>query len=176
MGLPSHYKLPGQSRGETCLICQTLTRGPTSLVQFKYGEYVYLCRGHASEEFRTQNGGRDFALSISKASKSAGRLTKTREKALRAIYEEMPAARSVEPVVRARPGSYAWKKARRRVEAAFAEGVVAIEALCEVVERQIGKLALRTVEAPSVRTVRRWRQERRFALPGWEPPPARRRG
>lgn len=174
--LCSHYKAEGQAKGPCCLLCQTRSEGVARAVHLAYGEYVYLCAGHASEEFRRQRGGRDFVHSIWRACQSAGQLSPRRRKALRwltgqlSAFQNQPAAPAP---VRARPGSYAHKTARRAVEDACRRGVVAIGTLREVAHAAIGKLALRSVEPPSPRTLRRWRAERRWALPGWEPPTRR---
>lgn len=172
MSLPSHYKAEGQGKGEACLICQTQTRGGAKAVYLGFGEYVFLCPGHASEEFRRKRNGRDFALSIWKASRSAGRMTKARRKALDRIFGELNGPKPDAPTERQRPGSYAWPGARKAVEDACAKGAQAIGSIRDVALKQIGKMALRTVSAPSDRTLRRWRADRRWA----EPPGAPARG
>ena len=170
MSLPTHYKAEGQTRHGPCLICQTLTRGAVVKVYLGYGEWVQLCRGHASEGFRKSRGGRDFAASISAALKSAGRISKTMGKALDRIFAQLTAPPPPPDNDAAKPGSYAWAGARKAVELACSKGVVAITSLVAVALQQIGKMALRTVKAPSERTIRRWREDRRWVLPGWKPP------
>ena len=175
MPYKSHYKAEGQTRAGPCLLCQALTKGPVFTVHLGFGEYVQLCRIHASKEFRESRGGRDFAHSLSAACKAYGNISKNRRKALNRIFAQLNAPRSDAAKELAKPQSYQLKKTRKAVEHACSKGVVSIKQLMQVAVEQLGKMALRNVAAPSKRTVRRWRQERRWALPGWQPPLVARR-
>lgn len=86
-----------------------------------------------------------------------GCLTAARRKALDAhlaSLRERPARR--------RPGSYAWPAVRVRAERLFAGGhdVAAVQ-------QRVEGAAYGVAKAPTARTIRRWRRERRWLAPGW---------
>ena len=167
----SHYKAEGQTRDGPCLLCQALTQGPVVRVDLGYGEFVQLCIYHASREFRESRGGRDFALSMLLACKAHGNISKNRRKALDRIVKQLHAPQTDAAKELAKPQSYQLKQARKAVEHACSKGVVNVAKLLQVAREQLGKIALRKIDGgPSKRTIRRWRQEARWRLPGWQPP------
>lgn len=152
--LPTLYKARKvPTKQVVCAICVERTRGRTEAVELGYGVRVHLCRGHASQEFMTQRGGRDFVLTLQRLWRAHDCLTVARSRALR---RHLAACTGVE--ARPRPGSYTWPSLRREAEAEFAAGrpVKAVIA------------ALRSLHAdgaavpPSIRTMRRWHSERRW--------------
>ena len=170
MAYMSHYKAEGQTRQGACMLCQTLTKGPVVRVDIGYGEYIQLCRTHASKEFRESRGGRDFAHSLSVAFHAYGNVSKNRRKALDRIFKQLNAPRTDAAKELAKPQSYQLKRTRKAVEQACSKGVVKIGQLMQVALEHLGKVSMRKVDPPSKRTVRRWRQEARWRLPGWQPP------
>jgi len=74
--LPTLYKARGLSTKQpVCAICVERTRGRTEQVRLGYGVGVWLCAGHASREFQTRRGGRDFVRTLSGVWKANGCLT-----------------------------------------------------------------------------------------------------
>jgi hypothetical protein len=152
--LPTLYKARKvPTKQPVCAICVERTRGRTRPVELGYGVFVHLCAGHASTEFQTQRGGRDFVLTLQRLWQAHGCLTVARSRALRRHLAACSGA-----AARPRPGSYAWPRLRREAEAEFAVG------------RPVGAViaALRRLHAagaanpPSARTMRRWNAERRW--------------
>lgn len=164
--LPTFYKLRTGRRAEPCLLCMTRTRGRTVDFDLGYGETVVLCAGHASREFRYQRGGRDFHLSVARASAAAGCLGRNRERALKSTWEQTTRRTQEETPARPLPGSYAWPDLRRLVEDACQRGVVTIAKLRELIEAHLrAELRRGRIRLPSNRTLRRWRAERRWDIP-----------
>jgi hypothetical protein len=148
--LPTLYKARKvPTKQVVCAICVERTRGRTRPVELGYG----LCTGHASREFMTQRGGRDFVLTLQRLRQAHDCLTVARSRALR---RHLTACSGVE--ARPRPGSYTWPTLRRDAERAFAAGRPA-EAVIAALRRLH---ADGTAVPPSVRTMRRWNAERRW--------------
>ena len=166
----SHYKhRSGQPRGaKPCLLCP-LTHGPTTLVHLGYGEVIWLCPAHASRDFRVSREGRDMLLSVMLESQAAGAWTKRRSHALTRFLATD--GYTAPPGPRPRPGSYAWPDVRRAVEELCRRGEVSMRRLLALVE-QATRAGVKGgwMRAPSVRTIRRWREERRWELDGWVKP------
>ena len=80
-------------------------------VDLGYSEFVYLCEGHASEEFRRQRHGRDFVHSISRACQAAGHLTPRRIRALRRLSRLLGTPQPPPASGRARCSSVVFRKA-----------------------------------------------------------------
>src|SRR5438477_8626564 len=118
MSLPSLYKARNVGKQNPCAICVDRTRGRTQRVSFGYGVEVWLCPGHASVGFLTGRSGRDLVVTLSGIWHANGCMTASRHRALDAHL----AALTQRPA-RARPGSYAWPRARVRCERLFAAGV-----------------------------------------------------
>lgn len=162
---PTFYKLKSGFRGEPCMLCMTLHRGPTTEVHLGHGVYVFFCEAHASLEFRRQRGGRDFNLSMSFAFKAAGCWTTNRKRALQAIWDHDRAVEEAGPSPRKRPGSYAWPDLRLLVEDACRRGIVSIRKLRALLEEHLrAELRRGRMRLPSDRTLRRWRLERRWEI------------
>jgi hypothetical protein len=154
--LPSLYKARKvATKQPVCAICVDRTRGRTQRVWFGYGVEVWLCEGHASVEFLTQRGGRDVVVTLTAVWRANGCLTSSRHRALDAHLASLRSRPR-----RDRPGSYAWPKMRLRAERAFARG-----ALVSAVRTHLLEAAYTNAEPPSARTIQRWHQERRWALP-----------
>ena len=161
MQLPTLYKAKVPTKQTACAICLDRTRGRTQRVTLGYGVTIILCQGHASVEFMTQRGGRDFVLTLSELWKAAGCLTTARHKALDTHLRALRPRRT-----RARPGSYAWPKLRLHAEQLFSAGTP----LAHVTHR-IRTARYHNANPPSTRTIHRWHHQRRWLEPG-RPPPA----
>src|SRR3954449_7440686 len=98
--LPTLYKARKvPTKQVVCAICVERTRGRTRAVELGYGVRVHLCRGHASREFMTQRGGRDFVLTLQRLWQAHDCLTVARS---RAIGGPLPAPSGGEGRARAR--------------------------------------------------------------------------
>ena len=118
--LASLYKARGPStKSEVCAICVERSRGRTVRVHLGRGVSVWLCAGHASDDFRRRRGGRDFVLTLHRLWSAHGCLTKPRS---RALDDHLAAMRSEPPAPRHRPGSYSWAALRRDAEQRFRAG------------------------------------------------------
>src|SRR6476646_3686681 len=142
--LPTLYKAKVPTKQTACAICLDRTRGKTQQVRLGYGITITLCSGHASVDFLTQRGGRDFVLTMSELWKAAGCLTTSRHKALDAHLRALRPRRT-----RHRPGSYAWPALRLQAERLFASGV----GLAHVIARVRGAHYV-NANPPSIRTIR----------------------
>jgi len=152
--LPTLYKARKvPTKQVVCAICVERTRGRTRAVELGYGVRVHLCQGHASQEFMTQRGGRDFVLTLQRLWRAHDCLTVARSRALR---RHLTACSGVE--ARSRPGSYAWPTVRRDAESAFAAGRPVEGVIAAIRRLHAGGPAV----PPSVRTMRRWNAERRW--------------
>ena len=140
--------------GEVCAICVERTRGRTVRVHLGRGVSVWLA-GHASDDFRRRRGGRDFVLTLHRLWSAHGCLTKPRS---RALDDHLAAMRSEPPAPRHRPGSYSWAALRRDAEQRFRAGEDPVRVIRDLRRRHSGGVAT----VPSVRTMRRWYQERRW--------------
>jgi hypothetical protein len=152
--LPTLYKARKvPTKQVVCAICVERTRGRTRAVELGYGVRVHLCRGHGSQEFMTQRGGRDLVLTLERLWRAHDCLTVARS---RALGRHLAACSGAE--ARPRPGSYAWPSLRREAEAAFAAGRP-VSAVIAALRRLHGDGA---AVPPSARTMRRWNAERRW--------------
>lgn len=152
--LPTLYKARRvPTKSPVCAICADRTRGRTRVVRLTHGVSVSLCEGHASVEFQTQRGGRDFVVTLMRIWQANGCLTIARHRALDA-HLELQAGRPGRP----RPGSYAWPSLRRLVEQEYRSG----EPVQSVHARIHRTHATCPARPPSMRTLYRWRQERRW--------------
>jgi hypothetical protein len=106
------------------------------------------------------NAGRDFAVTLMRTWRAHGCLTRARS---RALEHHVNAVRALgRPVVRKRPGSYAWPRLRLDAEACFARGERVLATILRLRERHAADHAT----VPSVRTMRRWfAQSRWMRLP-----------
>ena len=161
--IPSAYKnrfIP--HKAQLCAICQLRTRrsAPAQLVQLTFGVTVWLCPMHASEEFMTMRGGKDFALTLTRSWLAAGCYTRARDRALTAHLERLDRDRTRrQRPERALPGSYHWKALRNETEHRAAAG----EALATIIRDLRARHAHDYADAPSERTFRRWYTDRRWA-------------
>lgn len=142
-----------------CAICVDRTRGKTQRLSLGYGVSLWLCEGHASVEFLTKRGGRDFVLTMSRLWAAHGCLTASRSKALNAHIMGLRSQSQ-----RHRPGSYAWPRLRVQAEQMFAAGATA-----NAVSNRLYARSYHPVEPPSSRTIQRWRQQRRWCVRGSPP-------
>jgi hypothetical protein len=157
------YKARGVStKQQVCAICVERTRGRTTNLQLPYGVSVWLCADHASKEFVTMRGGRDFVLTLHRPWQAHGCMTKRRSKALDAMLASGRTRRA-----RARPGSYSWPRLRTEAEGLFARGVPVRRVIAELRKRHAQDYA----RAPSVRTMQRWFGQRRWEDPLPRDPP-----
>jgi len=139
-----------------CAICSDRTRGRTVALPLTYGVTVRLCERHASPEYQMRRDGLELTETLERLWRAHGCLTAARRRALAAHV----ALVTREPAPRARPGSYAWPELRRLAEAEFARGGPALP----TVHRLRRELAGGPVTPPSVRTMLRWYNQRRWAL------------
>lgn len=148
-----------------CLVCQTLTEGEARDIYLGYGVTIRLCARHASIDFIRADSGRHFSLTVHQALRSAGRLTRNHVKALDSFIERhvRPGRRRSDAAERARPGSYAWREIRMRLEERLARGSLSTAAMAGLVRDWL-KVELRRgrVSMPSLRTLRRWRLDARW--------------
>lgn len=150
------YKARGMpTKGEVCAICVERTRGKTAKVDLGRGVQVWLCRDHASDEFRRRRSGRDFVLTLHRLWSAHGCLTKPRS---RALDDHLAAMRSEPPALRHRPGSYAWANLRAEAEQRFFDGEDPARVIAELRDRHAPDYA----QVPTARTMRRWFHERRW--------------
>jgi hypothetical protein len=141
-----------RTKQPVCAICVDRTRGRTERLDFGYGVAVWLCERHGAVEFLTRRGGGDIVATLQQLWTAHGCLTAARRKALESHLHSLR-ARSPRPL----PGSYAWPAVRLRAEHAFALGRPTGTVVSDVLESAYGEAT-----APSVRTIRRWRTQRRW--------------
>jgi hypothetical protein len=152
--LPSLYKARHvPTKQPCCAICVERTRGRTHLLRLTHRVSVWLCEGHASSEFQTRRGGRDFVRTLMGVWRANDCLTAARTRAL-----ERHLAHQRERPQRPRPGSYAWPDLRRHLEARYAQGATPA-ALAPGVRATYATCPAR---APSARTLQRWHHQRRW--------------
>jgi hypothetical protein len=152
--LPTLYKARGvPQKRPCCAICVERTRGRTEQVRLTHRVTVWLCGPHASAEFQTRRGGRDFVRTLMGVWQANDCLTAARSRALGAHLD-----RQRERPQRSRPGSYAWPDLRRALERRFAAGATPVGVAPGVAE------AHRSCPArlPSRRTLQRWHHQRRW--------------
>jgi hypothetical protein len=153
--LPTLYKARNLPlKRPVCAICVERTRGRTEEVRLGYRVTVWLCPGHASREFQTRRGGRDFVRTLWGVWQANGCMTQARHRALDAHLAGLRARRR-----RAKLGSYAWPELRRALEDRYAQGApplhphqLAANPACHTC----------TARTPSRRTLQRWHAERRW--------------
>jgi hypothetical protein len=152
---PTLYKARNvPTKQQVCAICVDRTRGTTQRVQLTHRVAVWLCHDHASREFQTRRGGRDFATTLDRVWKANDCLTIARDKALRAHLDQLRGTGRPRP----RPGSYAWPDLRRALERRYAHGTTPHEAHTAV-QHEHGAGPARP---PSRRTLQRWHAQRRW--------------
>ncbi|HSS59311.1 MAG TPA: hypothetical protein VLK59_14960 [Solirubrobacteraceae bacterium] len=152
--VPTLYKARGMPLKQACCaICVDRTRGRTRRVTLSNRVSVHLCDAHASHEFQTRRGGRDFVRTLMGVWRANDCLTLARSRALDAHL----AALRVHPA-RPRPGSYTWPELRRDLEGAYAAGATPAE-LHPAVRTHLQPYPARP---PSRRTLQRWHAERRW--------------
>jgi hypothetical protein len=147
-----------------CAICAGRTRGRTVALPLAHGITVWLCERHASPEFQMRRDGLELTETLERLWRAHGCLTAARRRALAAHV----ALVTRKPAARARPGSYAWPELRRLAEAEFACGGPALP----TIHRLRRELAGGPVTPPSVRTMQRWYNQRRWQTVDAAPPRA----
>jgi hypothetical protein len=153
--LPTLYKARGvPAKQPVCAICVDRTRGKTQKVRLTHRVSVHLCLAHASTEFQTRRGGRDFVRTLMGVWQANDCLTLARNRALDAHLERLTGP----PPQRPRPGSYAWPALRRAVERDYAAGATPARVTHEVHQRYANCPAT----PPSRRTIQRWHNQRRW--------------
>jgi hypothetical protein len=153
----SAYKHPTLPRKQTpCAICMLQTEGKTQLVELTHGVSVWLCRWHASEEFRTMRSGRDFELTLFLAWRAQNGYTRNHAKAL-ATHRRAHQGRKRRSE-HDLPGSYHWKALRNEAEERFAAGETLASVRRDLLQRHADDVA----DAPSERTIRRWFHDGRW--------------
>ncbi len=163
--LPTYYK---NRKASTCpcLVCQTATIGNASDFYLGHGVTIRLCERHASRQFIEADNGRHFELAIHLGLRSAGRLTKRHVTALTSFVSRFSNRHESDRLRTGAtlPGSYAWAEIRARLEARLENGALSIQQMVELVTAWL-RVELRrgVVTMPSLRTLRRWRFERRWA-------------
>ena len=142
--LPTLYKARSvPTKQAVCAISVERTRGKTRLVELGYGVSVHLCAEHASHEFQTQRGGRDFVLTLQRLLACA----------------RLPDHRPLERAPQA--------PLRVEAEAAFAAGRPAQTVIAALRSLHADGPAT----PPSLRTMRRWCTERRWLAHAAGPAP-----
>jgi hypothetical protein len=153
--LPSLYKARNVSvKRPVCAICLDRTRGRTRRLQLPHRVGVWLCEGHASDEFQRRRGGRDFVRTLMGVWQANECLTQARGRALDAHLDRL---RQASPR-RSRPGSYAWPALRAELEHRFAGGATPTH-LAHLVHARYADCPARP---PSRRTLQRWPAHRRW--------------
>jgi hypothetical protein len=160
----SLYKAPWSGKEPLCALCLSPTRERRSQLHLSHGVAVWLCPAHASPEFQRRRAGRDFARTLWEAWRATGSLTRRRERALDAHLARVQRRGGARP----RPGSYAWPRLRREVEARAARGERPRAIVLSLRNRR--RTRDKDPEGPSARTLYRWLAEGR-----WLAPPAPRR-
>jgi len=88
--LPTLYKARNlATKRPVCAICLDRTNGRTVEIRLGYRVTVWLCPGHASREFQTKRGGRDFVRTLMGAWQAHGCLTAARDRALDAHLRQL---------------------------------------------------------------------------------------
>jgi len=144
------------NKGQLCTICGLKACGQTELVQLTHGVALWLCRYHASEEFRTKNSGRDFVGTLTRIWASSQMLRGARAKALSAHMRRLNARGR--RLMQELPGSYSWKALRNEVEHRAAAGEPVRTIIVDLRARHAHDVA----DAPSERTIRRWYHDGRW--------------
>ncbi len=139
-----------------CAICVDRTRGTTKRVQLTHRVSVWLCAAHASREFQTRRGGRDFVRTLHGVWQANDCLTVARDHALTAHLERLRQPRPQRP----RPGSYAWPDLRRTVEAGYAAGATPADAHATVQQQH----AAGPARPPSHHAIQRWHTQQRWLV------------
>ena len=153
--LPTLYKARGvPTKQVVCAICVDRTRGKTQKLRLTHRVSVYLCTAHASADFQTRRGGRDFVRTLMGIWRANDCLTLARSRALDAHLHRLTAP----PPTRPRPGSYSWPALRRRVERAYATGATPAAITPHIHTRYAERPPLH----PSQRTIQRWHAQRRW--------------
>jgi hypothetical protein len=137
-----------------CAICVDRTRGRTQQLRLTHRVSVWLCESHASVEFQTRRGGRDFVRTLMGVWRANDCLTLARGRALDAHLERL----SGPPPQRPRPGSYSWPSLRRSIEARYAAGATPAQVVGTVTRDHPDCRAV----PPSPRTIQRWHAQRRW--------------
>jgi hypothetical protein len=152
---PTLYKARGvPTKQPVCAICVDRTRGKTRQVRLTHRVSVWLCADHASTEFQTRRGGRDFVRTLLGVWRANDCLTHARSRALDAHLERL----TEPPPMRPRPGSYSWPSLRRRLEAQYAAGATPAQVAPAVRITYASNPAV----PPSRRTIQRWHAQRRW--------------
>ena len=152
--LPTLYKARNLPlKRPVCAICLDRTRGRTEEVRLGYRVTVWLCPGHASHDFQTRRGGRDFVRTLWGVWQANGCMTQARNRALDAHLASLRG-----PAPRRQPGSYSWPELRRRLEARYARGTPPLH------PHELGDACCPhcTAHTPSRRTLQRWHAQRRW--------------
>ncbi len=158
------YKARGvPAKQQVCAICVDRTRGRTQQLRLTHGVQVWLCAEHASREFQTMRGGRDFVLTLERLWSAHGCMTASRSKALTAHIASLR-----EKPARRRPGSYAWPELRAALERRFAGGASPHAGVGAVGQLLAGQNC--SAHAPSRRTIHRWHAQRRWVSASRPPP------
>jgi len=161
--LATLYKARGVStKQQVCAICADRTRGRTQMLRLTHGVSVWLCPDHASREFQTMRGGRDFVLTLQRLWSAHGCLTANRSKALTSHLTSLR-----DRPARPRPGSYTWPDLRRALERRFATGTQPATAHAAATQLLANQTC--SARAPSTRTIHRWHTQHRWLTP--RPPP-----
>ena len=119
-----------------------------------HGLQIWLCRTHGATEFLQRRSGLEFVERLAGVWAACGSLTRRKVAALRTHIERIRAANDG----RKRPGSYSWPALRDEAERRFASG----EAPNLVIDDLRARHSADTAVAPSVRTMRRWFNQRRW--------------
>ena len=153
--LPTLYKARNLSlKRPVCAICVERTRGRTEEVRLGYRVTVWLCPGHASNEFQTRRGGRDFVRTLWGVWQANGCMTQARHRALDAHLDALRP-----PAPRRRPGSYVWPELRRHIEDRYAAGAPPLHPQHVHSHPACPHC---TAHTPSRRTLQRWHAQRRW--------------
>lgn len=132
-----------------------------------HGISVGLCRRHRESAFLERRSGASFTQRLEAMWRAHGIATRRRLASL-ATYRRRLSQRDL---TRELPGSYAWPRLRAEAERRFASG----ERPHDVIGELRGRYPTAHANVPSVRTMRRWHNQRRWcendARPTGERPP-----
>src|SRR3954465_14838916 len=138
---------------EMCAICLGSDDRPTKRVALGYRVFVWLCDVHDSEAFRLRRDGLDFAAALKRLWLAGGQLRRQHHRAIEAHLQKVQRL-----LVARRHGhtSYHWPTLRHEMVARLGAGESFDDIVADFHRRHGNDVA----RLPSMRTFRRWRDER----------------
>jgi hypothetical protein len=138
---------------EMCAICLGSDDRPTKRVPLGYRVFVWLCDVHDSEAFRLRRDGLDFAAALKRLWLAGGQLRRQHHRAIEAHLQKV---QRLLVARRHRHTSYHWPTLRDEMVARLGAGDSFDDIVADFERRHGNDVA----QLPSMRTFRRWRDER----------------